>query len=97
MLFVVKQQKLTRNVVTCDEAGAFGFNLHRRFEELGVQPVVLHPFAAFIPVLGLYHVVLDAEFLQPTVQMEPERTRSSQVTTLPVSFCCLTTKSMSSS
>jgi len=26
MLFVVKQQKLTRNVVTCHEAGAFGFH-----------------------------------------------------------------------
>jgi hypothetical protein len=25
MLFLVKQQKLTRNVVTCYEAGAFGF------------------------------------------------------------------------
>jgi uncharacterized protein (DUF849 family) len=45
VLFVVKQQKLTRNVVTCDEAGAFGFHLHRRFEEPGIQPVVLHPFA----------------------------------------------------
>jgi hypothetical protein len=28
MLFVVKQQKLTGNVVTCYEAGAFGFHLH---------------------------------------------------------------------
>ena len=27
MLFVVKQQKLTRNVVTCDEAGAFHFHI----------------------------------------------------------------------
>ena len=45
MFFVVKQQKLTLNVVTGDEAGAFGFHLHRRFEELGIQPVVLHPFA----------------------------------------------------
>jgi hypothetical protein len=27
MLFVVKQQKLTRNVVTCDEAGAFDFHI----------------------------------------------------------------------
>ena len=26
MLFVVKQQKLTRNMVTCYEAGAFGFH-----------------------------------------------------------------------
>ena len=41
----------------------------------GIQAVVLNPFAAFIPVLGLYHVVLDAEFLEPAVQMEPEGTR----------------------
>ena len=27
MLFVVKQQKLTRNVVTCDDAGAFHFHI----------------------------------------------------------------------
>ena len=31
LLFVVKQQKLTNKVVTCYEAGAFGFHLHRRF------------------------------------------------------------------
>ena len=41
MLFVVKQQKLTRNVVTCYEAGAFGFHLHRRFEELGIKNYVV--------------------------------------------------------
>jgi hypothetical protein len=38
----------------------------------GIQAVVLNPFAAFIPVLGLYHVALDAEFLEPAVQMESE-------------------------
>ncbi len=31
----------------------------------GIQAVVLHAFAPFIPVLGLHHVVLDAEFLLP--------------------------------
>ena len=44
-------------------------------QRCGIEPVVLHPFATLIPVLGLYHVVLDAEFLQPAVQVEPERTR----------------------
>ena len=44
-------------------------------QRYGVEPVILHPFATLIPVLGLHHVVLGAEFLQPTVQMEPERTR----------------------
>jgi transposase len=43
MLFVVKQQKLTRNVVTCYEAGAFGFHLHRRLEELGIKNYVVQP------------------------------------------------------
>ena len=43
MLFVVKQQKLTRNVLTCYEAGAFGFHLHRRFEELGIKNYVERP------------------------------------------------------
>jgi hypothetical protein len=37
MLFVIKQQKLTRNVVTCSEAGAFGFHLHRRLDGLGIK------------------------------------------------------------
>ena len=37
MLFVVKQQRLTRNVLTCDEAGAFGVHLYRRLEELGTK------------------------------------------------------------
>jgi uncharacterized protein (DUF849 family) len=43
MLFVVKQQKLTRSVVNCYEAGAFGFHLHRRFEELGIKNYVVQP------------------------------------------------------
>ena len=43
ILFVVKQQKLTRNVVTCYEAGAFGVHLHRRFEELGIKNYVVQP------------------------------------------------------
>jgi hypothetical protein len=43
MLFVVKPQKLTRNVVTCDEAGAFGFQLHPRFEELDIKNCVVQP------------------------------------------------------
>jgi hypothetical protein len=37
MLFVFKQQKLSRNVLACYEAGAFGFHLHRRLEELDIQ------------------------------------------------------------
>ena len=43
LLFVVKQQKLKDKVVTCYEAGAFGFHLHRRFEELGIQNDVVQP------------------------------------------------------
>jgi hypothetical protein len=43
MLFVLKQQKLTGNVVTCHEAGGFGFHLHRRLEELGIKNYVLQP------------------------------------------------------
>jgi transposase len=43
LLFVVKQQKLTGKVVTCYEAGAFGFHLHRRFEERGIKNYVLQP------------------------------------------------------
>ena len=44
-------------------------------QRCGIEPVILHPFATLIPVLGLHHVVLDAEFLHPTVQVEPERIR----------------------
>ena len=43
LLFVVKQQRLTNKVVTCYGAGAFGFHLHRRFEELGIQNYVVQP------------------------------------------------------
>ena len=39
--FVVKQQKLTNKVVTCDEAGTFGFHLHRRFETRGSQAAIV--------------------------------------------------------
>ena len=37
MLFVVKQYTLTRDVVTCDEAGASGFHLHCRLEQFGIN------------------------------------------------------------
>jgi hypothetical protein len=37
--------------------------------------IVVHPDTTLIPVLGLHHVILDAEFLQPGVQVDPERTR----------------------
>ncbi len=43
MLFVVKQQKLTGNVVTCYEEGVLGFHLHRRLEELGIKNYVAQP------------------------------------------------------
>jgi transposase len=43
MLFVVKQQNPTGNVVTCDEADAFGFHLHRRVEEFGIKDYVVQP------------------------------------------------------
>jgi len=43
LLFVVKQQKLTPNLVTCYEAGAFGFHLHRKFEQLGIKNYVVQP------------------------------------------------------
>jgi hypothetical protein len=43
MLFVVKQRKLTRNVVTGDEARAFGLHLDRRFEELDIKNYVRQP------------------------------------------------------
>jgi len=36
LLFVVKQQKLTNKVVTCYEAGAFGFHLQSRVDLSGV-------------------------------------------------------------
>jgi hypothetical protein len=40
MLFVVKQPKFTRNVVTCYDAGAFGVHLHRWLEKLGIKNYV---------------------------------------------------------
>ena len=38
MLFVVKEQKVTRKAVNCDEAGEFGHHLHCRVNELTVEP-----------------------------------------------------------
>lgn len=39
-LFMVRQQRLTHKVDTGYQAGASGFHLHRRFEELGIQNLV---------------------------------------------------------
>lgn len=43
MLFVVKQQNLTGNMVTCYEASAFWFHLHQRLEELGIENDMVQP------------------------------------------------------
>lgn len=40
-----------------------------------IEPVVLNAFASFIPILGVYHVILDTKFLEPAVQVEAELTR----------------------
>ncbi len=40
----------------------------------GIQPVVINALAALIPVLWLHHIVPDAKFLEPAVQMEPKGT-----------------------
>ena len=63
MLFVVKQQKLTRHVVTCHEAGAFGFHLHRRFEELGIKNYVVQPRDCYERGKGVKKDRLDAAAL----------------------------------
>jgi transposase len=63
MLFVVKQQKLTGNVVTCYEAGAFGFHLHHRSEELGIKNHVMQPRAWDERGKGVKNDRLDAAAL----------------------------------
>ena len=63
MLFVVKQQKLTGNVVTCYEAGAFGFHLHRRLEELGIKNYVVQPRDCYERGKGVRNDRLDAAAL----------------------------------
>ena len=40
----------------------------------GIQRLVLYALAAPIPVLRLYHIVPEANFLEPAVQMEPKDT-----------------------
>ena len=41
--FVAKQQKLAGEVLTCYEAGAFGYYLHRKLEAMGVSNLVVQP------------------------------------------------------
>lgn len=41
--FVAKQQRLAREVFTCYEAGAFGFQRHRKFTEMGMPNYVVQP------------------------------------------------------
>jgi len=40
VLFVVKQQKLVPELVTCHEAVAFGFHMHRKSEQVGIKNYV---------------------------------------------------------
>ena len=65
MLFVVKQQKLTRNVVTCYEAGAFGLHLQRRLEEFGIKNYVVQPQNWDERGKGVKNDRLDAAALRP--------------------------------
>ncbi len=41
--FVAKQQRLADNVYTCYDAGALGYQLHRRLTEMGVIDYVVPP------------------------------------------------------
>jgi hypothetical protein len=41
----------------------------------GIRSVAPYAFAAFIPVPGLHHIIVDAELLDPAVQMEAKRAR----------------------
>jgi len=42
-VWVLKQVRQAQEVYSCYEAGPFGYELHRRLEELGVQNWVVHP------------------------------------------------------
>jgi hypothetical protein len=44
-------------------------------QRCGIKPVVFDLFAPSIPVPGVYHVVLDAKFLELAVQVKREDTR----------------------
>ncbi|MDB2428534.1 hypothetical protein N9W62_00025 [Akkermansiaceae bacterium] len=43
MHWVKKQLKLAKKVYTCYEAGPFGYGMHREFERMGVENVVVRP------------------------------------------------------
>jgi transposase len=43
MAFVAQQKKLARRVVTCYEAGCFGYKIHRDLVALGVESLVIAP------------------------------------------------------
>jgi hypothetical protein len=43
LFFVVKQRRLTNEVLTCYEEGAFAFHLHPRCEEFGIKNYVVQP------------------------------------------------------
>ena len=41
--WVKKQRSLAKRVVTCYEAGCFGYVLHRKLEALGIENLVVRP------------------------------------------------------
>ena len=43
LVWVEKQRGLSRRVVTCYEAGCFGYVLHRKLEALGLETLVVRP------------------------------------------------------
>lgn len=43
LVWVEKQRTLAKRVVSCYEAGCFGYVLHRKLEELGIENLVVRP------------------------------------------------------
>ena len=43
LVWVQRQRLLAKRVVSCYEAGCFGFVLHRKLEEVGVENFVVRP------------------------------------------------------
>lgn len=81
---MVKQQRLTNKVVTCYETGIFGFHLHRRLEELGIQNYVVQPKDSNERGKGMKNGRLDAVALcQRSDRYERRNKKAFSVVRIP--------------
>ena len=87
MLFMVKEQKFTRKVVSCYDAGVFGCQLDRGLEELGIKSYVVQPQDWYSRGEGVKNDRLDVAALYQRLDRDERRKKAFSTVRMQPARC----------